>query len=242
MIKIGKKNILTDANCYLEKGKITAILGGNGAGKSTLLKALTGILKPNTGNIFLEDKNLNQFSLTDLAKKRAVLSQNLHINFPFTVEEIVEMGLEIFNYSENSKKEIINDSLKLVEVDHLKKRIFSTLSGGEQQRVNIARVLSQIWQRRNSYLFFDEPTSALDLKYQHLLMQITQKLRDEIGLTILIIIHDINLAHHYSDNLILMKNTKIFISGKTKSVFNKKNLSATFNLGESALNKTLSIF
>ena len=238
-LEIAGKNILNDVTCEIEPEKITAILGSNGAGKSTLLKCLTGILKPNSGNIFLKNKNLNDFTLKELAEKRAVLSQNLNISFPFTALEIAKMGLEVWDYPENTAQRIVDEALKLVAADHLKNRIFPTLSGGEQQRVNLARVLLQIWQRQDSYLFLDEPTSALDLKYQHLLLQIIQNLKEQINLTSCIIIHDINLAYHYADNLILMKNGKIFKSGKVAEIFTKENLSAIFDIAQDKIYLTV---
>lgn len=229
-IKIANKAILKNINCQIKSGKITAILGSNGAGKSTLLQSLTGILKPNLGNIFLENKNLNDFSLIELAKKRAVLSQSLNINFPFSVKEIVMMGLENSNYNKITQEKIIDEALDLFEARNLKDRIFNSLSGGEQQRVNIARVLAQIWQKTDCYLFLDEPTSALDLKYQHLLLKIISDLKNKINLTSCIVIHDLNLAYRYCDELILLKDSKIFKQGETKEIYNKENISLLFDI------------
>lgn len=231
-VKIGNKTILDNINCQIKTGKITAILGSNGAGKSTFLRSLTGILKPNLGNIFLENKNLNDFSLIELAKKRAVLSQSLNINFPFSVREIVMMGLENSTYNKITQEKIIDEALKLLEARNLKDRIFNSLSGGEQQRVNIARVLAQIWQKTDCYLFLDEPTSALDLKFQHLLLKIISDLKNNIKLTSCIVIHDLNLAYRYCDELILLKDSQIFKQGETKKIYNKENIAQLFDIDD----------
>lgn len=229
-VTIANKVILQDINCEIKQGQITAILGSNGAGKSTFLKSLTGTLKAESGNIILDNKNLADYSLLELAQKRAVLSQNININFPFNVREIVAMGLENSTHNLAKKEAIIDEVLEMVAATNFENRLFNSLSGGEQQRVNIARVLAQILHKKNCYLFLDEPTSALDLKYQHLLLKIICKLKDSINLTSCLIIHDLNLAKYYCDNVILLKDRKILAQGITAKIMTKKNLSLIYEV------------
>jgi len=163
------KHALKGIDLDVPRGSIFGLLGPNGAGKSTLLKCLTGSYHPNAGMIKLDDKPLAHYSLDRLSRKRAVLSQSNPINFPFTVFEIGRRGRNPYvkNNSAPNDMEVSLAALESVDALHLKERIFPTLSGGEQQRVQLARVLAQLWEQENAYLFLDEPTSALDLKHPH---------------------------------------------------------------------------
>ncbi len=172
-----EKTLLRNASLTLDNGKITAILGSNGAGKSTLLKCLSGGLTPTNGSIMLEDKALQTYPLRDLAKKRAVLSQSPEIGFPFTVLEIVLMGRAPHQQNPIKDHEIAIEALQLVDAANLKDRLLPTLSGGEQQRVHLARVLAQLWEQQDCYLFLDEPTSALDIKHQHQVLELLKRAR-----------------------------------------------------------------
>ena len=228
-LKLNGKEILRDISTNIENGKITAILGPNGAGKSTLLKCLTGSEKADKGKIELDGVNLQDYSLTDLANKRAVLSQSIPINFPFNVFEIVMMGRNQYMDVNNNHK-IANESLSLVDASNLKDRVFPTLSGGEQQRVQFARVLSQIWQQENAHLFLDEPTSALDLKHQHQIFALLKSLVKEYNFSVCVILHDLYLAKKYTDEVILMKDGEIFAQGETKKILNSKNIYEVFEV------------
>ncbi|MFT7088067.1 MAG: iron complex transport system ATP-binding protein [Rickettsiales bacterium] len=233
-VQIANKKILDAKNVKIKAGKINVILGPNGAGKSTLLKCLTG-LSSFEGNIFFGGKNLSDYSLEDLAKKRAVFSQSQSISFPFSAIEIVALGRSPYLQNRNLQQDekIIKEVLEQVGAWHLKDRDFSNLSGGEQQRIHLARVLVQIWNQKNACLFLDEPTSALDLKHQHQILQIVKDLAAKNNLTICMIIHDINLAAFYADEVILMKDGKIFAFGSKKSTLTTKNLSKIFDIPES---------
>jgi iron complex transport system ATP-binding protein len=235
-VKIGQKNILEVTNIKIKSGKINVILGANGAGKSTLLKCLTGI-NSCAGEILLDGKNLNDYSLVELSKKRAVFSQSQSINFPFSAIEIVSLGRSPYLSNRNLKQDqkTIEEVLREVDGWHLKDRDFSTLSGGEQQRIHLARVLVQIWNQKNACLFLDEPTSALDLKHQHQILQIVKKLAAKNNLTICIIMHDISLAAFYADEVILMKDGKILFNGEKKKKLNVQNLSEIFDVPENYL-------
>lgn len=229
-VRIAEKHILEDVSVQIENGKVTAILGPNGAGKSTLLKCLTGSQNANSGTIELDGKRLDDYSLSDLSTKRAVLSQSNPISFPFTVLEIVMMGRNPYAGSSNEDHEIALEALECVDAIHLKDRIFPTLSGGEQQRVQLARVLAQLWEQENAYLFLDEPTSALDLKHQHQLLSLVSRLAEDKHFAVCIIMHDLNLAMRYADHVILLKDGKLFAAGSTATTLNKGTIEEVFEV------------
>jgi len=209
-VKAEGKTILQDASCTLGPG-ITCILGPNGAGKSTLLKCLSGGLFPETGSVLFDGRSLSQWPSKDLARRRAVLGQNLDIGFPFKAIDIVMMGRAPYMAGSETAKDfkISEEALKVMDALDLKDRIYPTLSGGEKQRIQIARILTQIEFTQEDlhgrYLFLDEPTSALDLRHQKALKTLLSDLKSR-GLGILCIVHDINYACGLADRLFLMKS------------------------------------
>lgn len=228
---VNGSTILRDITLNIPKGKVTAILGANGAGKSTLLKCLTGAAQPTQGCVTIDNKNLSEHSLSELSQTRAVLSQTNSINFPFSAYEIAMMGRSPYSHSPKSKQDnvIVRAALEQVDAWHLKDRIFPTLSGGEQQRVHLARVLAQLWENHDSYLFLDEPTSALDLKHQHLILQLAREKSRE-GMGIITILHDIYLAHSYADHVVLLKEGTLFADGRVEDVLTKDHISDVFDV------------
>lgn len=224
--------ILNDVSVAIKPGQITAILGPNGAGKSTLLKCLTAFHQPNNGTVLLEGKPLEDYSLDSLSRKRAVLSQSGHIGFPFTGFEIAMMGRNpyVSKGSPDRDAEVVRVALESVDAWHLKDRIFPTLSGGEQQRIQLARVLAQLWEQENAYLFLDEPTLALDLKHQYQIFNLACKLARNKTFAVCVILHDLGLAMRYADYSILMKWGKIFASGPTSSMLVNENIMHVFEV------------
>ena len=232
---VGRLQILDTVNATFEAGKVSAILGPNGAGKSTLLKCLTGSLIPDNGSIFLEGQRLETYSLHELSLKRAVLSQSNPISFPFTAKEIVLMGRNPYALAKTYAldEEIIHETLDLMDAWHLRDRSFPTLSGGEQQRVQFARVLSQIWDQRNAYLFLDEPTSALDLKHQYQVMELIRNQCAEKNLTVIIVMHDLNIAYQSTDMSYFIKEGRIQINGESQNVICADALAEIYDLPSS---------
>ena len=207
--KIRSSYLLKETSIAFAPGCFHVIMGANGAGKSTLLKLLAGDLKPSSGKIFLNEKELAAYSKTKLATIRAVLSQHYHLAFPITVEEIVLMGRYPYFATVPSAGDlsICREAIQLMDVAHLKDRDYTTLSGGEAQKVQMSRVLSQIWNRdggKEKVLFLDEPVSHLDVKYQYQLLRIAKTLCAQ-GTTVIAVLHDINLALHFADAIYFMK-------------------------------------
>lgn len=212
---LGDKPILKDISINFEPGEVAAILGPNGAGKSTLLRCLSGTLPPATGEVLLNHRPLSEFNLSELAKRRAVLSQSTPITFPFTAGEIAMMGRNphINNYPGAEDEAIVDEALRSVDACDLKDRIFPTLSGGEQQRGQLARVLAQIWGKRRACLLLDEPTAMLDLKHQHHILCLIKGLARELEWTVVIVIHDLHLVKMYADKVVFIKHGVIHDSG-----------------------------
>ncbi len=210
--KIGTATLLKETTVDFEAGKFHVIMGANGAGKSTLLKLLAGDLKPSSGTIFLDGDNLAAFSKKTLATKRAVLSQHYHLAFPISVEELVLMGRYPYFVTQPSAKDrrICAEAMRLMDVTAFSERNYSTLSGGEAQKVQMSRVLSQIANEegKKQLLFLDEPVSHLDVKYQHQLLRVA---KETCGwnTTVIAILHDVNLAIAFADRLLLMKQGAI---------------------------------
>ena len=230
--KVGNTAILKNVTVCVPGGEVTAVLGPNGAGKSTLLKCLTGAYRANGGDVTLDGRPLSDYSLAALAQKRAVLSQSNLINFPFTAVEIVMMGRTpcVAEDSAGRDAEAVKAALESVDAWGLKDRVFPMLSGGEQQRVQLARVLAQLWGRQNGYLFLDEPTSSLDLKHQHQVLALVRSMAEERNLAVCVTLHDLNLALRYTDRTILMKNGEVLVLGATRDVLKSNDVESVFEV------------
>jgi iron complex transport system ATP-binding protein len=211
--KVDSKYLLHESTIAFEQEKFHVIMGANGAGKSTLLKLLAGDQKASSGKISLFGKYLDHYSKKELAIKRAVLSQHYNIAFPITVSDIVLMGRYPYfsNNPTSNDLSICKQSMQLMDVDGLSERDYNTLSGGEAQKVQMSRVLSQIWEAKvgeEKLLFLDEPVSHLDIKYQHQLLKAAKELCNQ-HITVIAILHDINLSINYADRILFMKQGRI---------------------------------
>jgi iron complex transport system ATP-binding protein len=190
-------------------GEFVVIMGANGAGKSTLLRLMAGSLRPSTGNIQFSGQPLASYSVEGLARKRAVLSQNYHIEFPMTVREMVMIGrYPYFNQEPHAQDEtIVDEMLEAMELSQLAARNYQTLSGGEAQKVQMSRVLAQIGhptKDNSKLLLLDEPISHLDIKYQHQLLRQAKSLCQQ-HVAVIAVLHDVNLALKYADRIYFMK-------------------------------------
>lgn len=217
-ITLEKNNILKDINIEVDNKEVVGIIGPNGSGKSTFLKCIYRVLKPSDGAILLDKVDIKDMTVKESSKRLAVLSQHNNYNFDFTVKDIVLMGRSPHKrFMERDNKEdyaIVNDALKKVEMLEFKDRSFQSLSGGEQQRVILARALAQ----QPQCLILDEPTNHLDIKYQLQLMRIVKNLNIEV----IAAIHDLNIAAMYCDKIYVLKDGEIIKYGNPKEVLTQK--------------------
>lgn len=217
-ITLEKNNILKDINIEVDNKEVVGIIGPNGSGKSTFLKCIYRVLKPSDGAILLDKVDIKNMTVKESSKRLAVLSQHNNYNFDFTVKDIVLMGRSPHKrFMERDNKEdyaIVNDALKKVEMLEFKDRCFQSLSGGEQQRVILARALAQ----QPQCLILDEPTNHLDIKYQLQLMRIVKNLNIEV----IAAIHDLNIAAMYCDKIYVLKDGEIIKYGNPKEVLTQK--------------------
>lgn len=232
-VSFGSKTILHDISLDIQDKEFVGIIGPNGSGKSTFLKCLYRVLQPNNGKIFFDGTELNELSHRDTALKMAVVAQHSTVNFDFSVLEMVLLGRSpykgLLDRDQIEDYKIARHALSEVGLSDFESRSFNTLSGGEQQRVILARALAQ----RTECLVLDEPTNHLDIKYQLELMTIVKKL----GATVVSAIHDLNLAAIYCDRIIALKDGRIVCSGKPADVLTSETIRYIY--GVSATVQTL---
>jgi iron complex transport system ATP-binding protein len=233
--KIGNKTLLDDVSVSFEPGKLNLIIGPNGAGKSTLVKMLCNQVKAQTGSIIYGDKNVNDISIAELAKIRAVLSQNIELAFPLKVSEVVMMGRYPHFTGHPEAKDIVacEDAMRFFNVLDMAERNYMTLSGGEKQRVHFARVISQIWypQKNNCrYLILDEPLTFLDVHYQFHFMNKLVELLQNNDMVVVGVVHDLNLTSRFADKIILLNHGKLLAAGNKDEVLSKDNIKQAYHL------------
>ncbi|MGB1403876.1 MAG: heme ABC transporter ATP-binding protein [Porticoccaceae bacterium] len=225
-------DLLRNISLEVEAGKVTAIVGPNGAGKSSLLKVLTGDMAPTRGQVQLNHRPLSHWLLLDRAQMLAVLPQHSLLNFPFTANEVVALGRIPHQTGVITDTEIVAQALDLVDASYLQKRLYTQMSGGEKQRVQLARVLAQIWQPSDhgeQFLVLDEPTSAFDLSHQKLTLDIVRQLANR-GVGVVMVLHDLNLAARCADNLVVFDGGVIAAQGQPEQVLTESLIDKVFGV------------
>lgn len=225
----GDKEVLKGVSFSVGKGDFLGIVGPNGAGKTTLFRAITCILKPLRGEIFYCGKDLNEISRRDLAREIAVLPQILETSFSFSVEQFISMGrfphLKKFQPQSRHDSEMVEKAMALCDVLSLRERKIWELSGGEKQRV----ILAQCFAQEPSLLLLDEPTAHLDIGHQVEILDLIKRLNREKDLTVIMVLHDLNLASEYCDRLVLLKEGRIFKEGSPQEVLTFENIEEVYN-------------
>ncbi|CAN7240469.1 heme ABC transporter ATP-binding protein [Pseudomonas sp. LjRoot71] len=229
-VQRGPCTVLADINLELRPGEVLGVLGPNGAGKSTLLGALCGELPPSQGDVWLDQRRLQDWPGSERAQRLAVLPQTSTLNFAFRVEEVVGMGRLPHASGRVRDAQIIKQALEAADALHLAGRSYLALSGGERQRVHLARVLAQLWPGgEGQVLLLDEPTSMLDPLHQHTTLQATRAFVEQ-GAAVLVILHDLNLAARYCDRLLLLERGRPHALGRPEAVLQAEPLQAVFGL------------
>lgn len=226
-VSYGKRQILKNVNLAAREGEVVGIIGPNGSGKTTLLKSMLKYLKPTSGSVFVDGKDTNGLNNREIARNIAVVSQVISVDFEFSVEDIVLMGRTPYIDGMEKKEdyEIARQAMKKTNTYEFKDRLVTQLSGGELQRVIIARAFAQT----PKILLLDEPTSHLDIAHQ---IEIFNLVKDASrkGMLVIAVIHDLNLAAYYCDRICLLKEGENVATGKPKEVLTPENIKHAFNI------------
>ncbi|WP_411502799.1 ABC transporter ATP-binding protein [Brevibacillus centrosporus] len=224
----GSKNVVENVSLKIAKGKITSFIGPNGAGKSTLLSMISRLLSKDQGEILLEGTEISQCKSNDLAKKISILKQTNHITIRLTIRELVSFGR--FPYSQgNLTKEdwrYVDEAIRYMELEDIQHKYLDQLSGGQRQRAYIAMVVAQ----NTEYILLDEPLNNLDMKHSVQIMKVLRRLVNEMGKTVVIVIHDINFASCYSDYIVALKDGKVVKEGTTEEIISAQTLKDVYDM------------
>jgi len=221
-VSVDDRDLLRDITLDVNQGEIVALVGPNGAGKSTLMAALAGDITPARGTVLLHGRKLATYRPRELSLLRAVLPQQSIIQFAFTAREVVQMGRSPHGELDDDLL-AVEQAISQTDSSSLATRIFPTLSVGEQARVTLARILAQ----ETPLLLLDEPTAALDLRHQLMVMDIARELADQ-GVTIVVIVHDLNYAAAFADRIVLMQDGRIAAAGTPDEVMTEPVLERIF--------------
>lgn len=227
-LKYRDKSILKNISFEVDKGEFFIIIGPNGAGKTSMLKILAGLEKLYQGRVAVRENDITKFSRKNLSKVLAIVPQQIEIGFPFSVAETVIMGrtphLGVLGLERKEDFAIAREAMEFTGVAHLKDRRLYQLSGGELQRVIIARAICQ----QPEIILLDEPTTALDPAHQMKIMDLMEQFRQEHATTVIMVSHDLNLAAMYGDRLLLLKEGRLVKTGTPRSVLEKTVLEASY--------------
>lgn len=226
----GKNKVLKGVSLKIEEGKITTIMGANGCGKSTLFSLMTKNLYPRKGNIFLKGKNIQNLNLKEFAQRVSIVQQYNTASDDITVESLVSFGRTPHRKMMQGKSEedekLVEWAMEVTNLTEYKDREVSRLSGGQRQRVWIAMALAQ----NTKTLFLDEPTTYLDIRYQIEILELVKKLNEEYHITIIMVLHDINQAIHFSDYIIGLKDGHVAVEGKPDEVITTESIKELYGI------------
>lgn len=234
-VQVGSKKLLDDVSVNFEAGKMNLIIGPNGSGKSTLIKAASKQLAITEGQVKYGTVEIKSLNYQQLAKFRAVLSQHTEVAFPLKVWEVVMMGRSphFMTSPGDIDRQAAEEAMNYFDVWSMAERNYMTLSGGEKQRVNFARVLAQVWFSQPDqmrYLLLDEPLTFLDVNYQYQFMHKLQLLTQKKDIVIVGVVHDLNLAARFGDTVLLVNEGKILANGSAGEVLTRENIQTAFHI------------
>lgn len=224
----GNKFVVKGVSLKIPKQKITAFIGPNGAGKSTLLSMISRLIKKDDGEILIDGKELGACKSNDLAKKISILKQSNNINLRLTVRELVSFGRFPYSSGRLTKEDQrhVDEAIRYMGLEEIEHKFLDQLSGGQKQRAFIAMVIAQ----DTEYILLDEPLNNLDMKHSVQIMKMLRKLVDELGKTIVIVLHDINFASVYADYVVAMKDGELVHVGPTDQVIDRSVLKDVYDM------------
>lgn len=223
-----QKKVIDNISFSIKEGKVTSFIGPNGAGKSTVMNIISRLVSRDEGDIIFEGKDIAKWKSRELSKKIAILTQSNNINMKLTVRELVAFGRFPYSGGRNTKEDnrLIEEAIDYMDLGSIEHRFIDELSGGQRQRALIAMVIAQ----DTKYVLLDEPTNNLDIFHSTKMMKTVRKLCDEMGKTVIMVLHDINYAAFYSDYICVFKDGAIEKYGTVNEVITKDNLSAIYDV------------
>lgn len=226
--KYDGKTVVNSVSFEIPKGKVTSLIGPNGAGKSTVMGIISRLIARDAGIVMFEDQDISNWKSKELAKRLAILTQSNNIQMKLTVRELVTFGRFPYSAGHNTEEDerIIDQAIAYMELEGIQDQFIDELSGGQRQRAYIAMVIAQ----DTEYVLLDEPTNSLDIYHASKMMKIVRRLCDELGKTVILVLHEINYAAFYSDYICAFVDGKIAKMGTVKEVITKENLAEIYNV------------
>ncbi|CUP76155.1 MAG: ABC transporter ATP-binding protein [Turicibacter sp.] len=226
--KYGSKAVVNNVSFQIKRGKITSFIGPNGAGKSTVLGMMSRLLKKDSGEVFIDGKEISKWDTKELSKVMGILKQSNHLNVRLTIRDLVAFGR--FPHSQGNltaeDQVKIDEALAYMQLQDIQHKFLDELSGGQRQRAFIGMVLAQ----DTDYIFLDEPLNNLDMKHSVQIMKMLRRITDELGKTVVIVIHDINFASCYSDEIIALQDGEIAVTGTVNEIMQASTLSKLYDM------------
>ncbi|GEK33140.1 iron ABC transporter ATP-binding protein [Kurthia sibirica] len=224
----GKKKVVDTVNVTIHPGKITSFIGPNGAGKSTLLSMVSRLMNADSGEVLLDSSDVKAFKSNEFAKRVSILKQSNFMNVRLTIRELVSFGR--FPYSKgrltSEDEKMVDQALDYMNLVEMQDSFLDELSGGQRQRAFIAMVIAQ----DTEYVLLDEPLNNLDMKHSVQIMRILRRLVDDLGKTVVIVLHDINFASVYSDRIVALKDGRVVKDGPTNDIINTESLKDIYDM------------
>ncbi|RWR11681.1 ATP-binding cassette domain-containing protein [Siminovitchia fortis] len=224
----GKNKVVEDVSVNIHSGQITSFIGPNGAGKSTLLSMVSRLLDADTGDVLLDQTNMKKMRSNDLSKRVSILKQSNFVNVKLTIRELVSFGRYPYSKGRLTKDDqlMVDQAIEYMELTDIQDSYLDELSGGQRQRAFIAMVIAQ----DTDYILLDEPLNNLDMKHSVQIMKILRRLVDDLGKTVVIVLHDINFASVYSDRIVAMKNGRVVKDGPTEEIIQSEALKEIYDM------------
>lgn len=224
----GKKQVVENVTVDIQRGQITSFIGPNGAGKSTLLSMVSRLLDADTGEVLIDSTNTKKMKSNELSKRVSILKQSNFMNVRLTIRELVSFGR--FPYSKGrlnvEDEKMVDQAIAYMDLAEMEHAYLDELSGGQRQRAFIAMVIAQ----DTDYVLLDEPLNNLDMKHSVQIMKILRRLVDELGKTVIIVLHDINFASVYSDRIVALKNGRVVKDGPTEEIIQSAALKEIYDM------------